>query len=141
MHGLGAFATEPIPVGTRLVEYAGERITPEEADRRYPDEPEAPHVHTVLFAIDDDIIVDANVHGNDARFLNHSCAPNCDVVVEDERLWIETIRDVRPGEELVYDYQMVLTERHTPAAKRRYPCRCGAATCRGTMLAKKRGGR
>ena len=141
MHGTGAFATRPISAGTPLVEYAGERITQEEADRRYPELPGAPY-HTELFAIDGpdggEVIVDAAVGGNAARFINHSCAPNCDAVVEDGRIWITTIRDVAPGEELAYDYAFVLEERHTPAAKRRYPCRCGAAGCRGTMLAKKR---
>ena len=141
MHGLGAFATRVIPAGTRLVEYAGERITPAEADRRYPDVPGATH-HTQLFAIDgldgEEVIVDAAVDGNVARFINHSCDPNCDAVVDEGRIWITTVRDVAPGEELAYDYAFVLDERHTPAAKRRYPCRCGAARCRGTMLAKKR---
>jgi SET domain-containing protein len=136
IQGLGAFAIRAIPEGTRLIEYAGERLTPREADERYPDDGD--RHHTFLFAIDDEIVVDAAVNGNDARFLNHSCDPNCDVVVEDERLWIETIRDVDAGEELVYDYAYVLPERHTPAAKRRYPCHCGAAKCRGTILAKKR---
>lgn len=141
MHGIGAFATRAIPVGTRLVEYAGERITPAEADRRYPEIPGVVH-HTQLFAIDgpdgDEVIVDAAVGGNVARFINHSCAPNCDAVVDEGRIWITTVRDVAAGEELAYDYAFVLEERHTPAAKRRYPCRCGAARCRGTMLAKKR---
>ena len=94
--------------------------------------------HTFLFAIDDDVVVDASVNGNEARFLNHSCAPNCDVVVDDKRLWIEAIHDIEVGEELVYDYAFILPERHTPAAKKRYPCHCGAITCRGTMLARKR---
>ena len=137
IQGMGAFATRFIPEGTRLVEYAGERMTPAEADRRYPDVEGERH-HTFLFAIDDDVVVDASVGGNEARFLNHSCDPNCDVFVEDGRLWIETIRDVAPGEELAYDYAFVLPERHTPAAKRRFPCSCGAARCRGTMLARKR---
>lgn len=136
IQGLGAFATRFIPEGTRLIEYAGERLTPAEADARYPDDGE--RHHTFLFAIDDDVVVDAAVNGNEARFLNHSCDPNCDVIVEDKRLWIETIRDVVAGEELVYDYAFVLEERHTPAAKRRYPCACGADNCRGTILAKKR---
>jgi SET domain-containing protein len=83
-------------------------------------------------------VIDAAVGGNDARFINHSCDPNCDAIVEDDRIWIETIRDVAPGEELAYDYAYELEERHTPAAKRRYPCTCGAATCRGTILIKKR---
>jgi uncharacterized protein len=138
MHGLGAFATHNIPSGTRLAEYAGERITIAAADERYPDVPGAPHQHTFLFAIDDDWVVDAGVNGNDARWINHSCAPNCDAIVDEGRIWIETIRAVRPGEELAYDYGLTLPERHTPAAKKRYPCRCGAVTCRGTMLAKKR---
>jgi len=141
MQGLGAFATRRIPTGVRLIEYAGARLTPEEAEARYPDVPGERH-HTFLFAIDDEqgneVVVDAAVDGNAARFINHACDPNCDAVVEGGRIWIETIRDVLPGEELAYDYAYVLEERHSPAAKRRYPCRCGAARCRGTILAKKR---
>lgn len=138
IHGLGAFATRRIAAGTRLIEYAGQRLTPDEADARYPDTPGQRH-HTVLFAIDDDVVIDAAVDGNDARFINHSCDPNCDAVVDDGRIWIETIRDVSPGEELAYDYAFELEERHTPAAKRRYPCSCGSAKCRGTILVKRRG--
>jgi SET domain-containing protein len=136
IQGLGAFATRRIPAGTRLIEYAGERLTPSEADARYPDTDD--RHHTFLFAIDDDIVIDAAVHGNEARFINHSCDPNCDAVVDDGRIWIETIRDVEAGEELAYDYAYVLEERHSPAAKRRYPCHCGAVNCRKTILAKKR---
>lgn len=138
MQGMGAFATAFIPEGTRLVEYAGQRITPAEADARYPDVAGERH-HTYLFAIDDEWVIDAAFDGNEARWINHSCDPNCDAIVEDDRIWIETIRDVHPGEELAYDYAYMLPERHTPAAKRRYPCSCGAATCRGTILKPKRG--
>lgn len=137
IQGLGAFATRPIQAGTRLIEYVGERLTPAEADARYPDDDAGRH-HTCLFAIDDDLVIDAAVGGNDARFINHSCDPNCDAVIEESRIWIETIRDVQPGEELAYDYAYVLEERHSPAAKRKFPCNCGAASCRGTILAKKR---
>src|ERR1051325_4041750 len=137
IQGLGAFATRAIPAGTRLIEYAGERLTPAQADARYPEQPGERH-HTYLFAIDEDVVIDAAVSGNDARFINHSCDPNCDAVIDDGRIWIEAIRDIASGEELAYDYAYVLEERHTPAAKRRYPCSCGAATCRGTILAKKR---
>jgi SET domain-containing protein len=136
IQGLGAFATAAIPAGTRLIEYAGERLTPAEAEARYPDD--GTRHHTYLFAIDDAVVVDAAVGGNAARYLNHSCAPNCDAVIEDGRIWLETVHDIEPGEELVYDYAYVLAERHTPAAKRRYPCGCGAVTCRGTILARKR---
>ena len=142
VHGRGAFATVFIPEGTRLIQYTGERITMVEAHRRYPDSIDGePAVHhTFLFAIDDETVVDAGVRGNTARFINHSCDPNCDAVVDNGQIWIETIRDVNPGEELAYDYQQVLEERHTPAAKRRHPCTCGSRLCRGTMLAKKRKG-
>src|SRR5437870_2874547 len=135
IQGLGAFATRPIPPNTRLIEYTGQRLTPAESDARYPDVLGERH-HTYLFAIDDDVVIDAAVNGNDARFINHSCDPNCDAVIEGQRIWIETIRHVAPGEELAYDYGYVLDERHTPSAKRRFPCACGAPTCRGTILAK-----
>jgi SET domain-containing protein len=137
IQGLGAFATQPIHKGTRLIEYAGERLTPQQADARYPDDESGRH-HTYLFAIDDDIVIDAAVNGNEARFINHSCDPNCDAVIDGGRIWIETIRDVERGEELAYDYAYMLEERHTPAAKRRFPCHCGSPKCRGTILAKKR---
>ena len=137
IQGLGGYATAPIAAGVRLIEYAGVRLTPEEAEARYPDSAVERH-HTYLFAIDDAVVVDAAENGNEARFLNHSCAPNCDAVIEDGRIWIETIHDIEPGEELVYDYAYILAERHTPATKKRYPCRCGAITCRGTILGKKR---
>jgi SET domain-containing protein len=136
IHGLGAFATEPIPPGTRLIEYAGARLTAAEAEARFP-EGSGVH-HTFLFAIDDEVVVNAADGGNEARFINHSCAPNCDAVIDGGRIWIETIQDIEVGEELAYDYAFVLNERHTPAAKRRYPCSCGAVTCRGTILARKR---
>ena len=138
IQGLGAFATRRIRKGTRLIEYTGERVTNEVADARYPDDESQARHHTFLFAIDDDVVIDAAVGGNEARFINHSCGPNCDAVIEDARIWIEAIRDIEPGEELAYDYAFVLEERHTPSAKRRYPCHCGARTCRGTILTKKR---
>src|SRR4051812_8056997 len=120
IHGRGAFATTRIPSGTRLIEYTGERLTPAQADARYPDVP-GPQ-HTMLFAVDDDVVIDAAVNGNDARWINHSCDPNCDAVIEDKRIWIYSIRDIAVGEELAYDYQLQLDTRHTPAAKKMYPC-------------------
>jgi SET domain-containing protein len=137
IQGLGAFACRPIPAGTRLIEYTGERIPSAESEARYPDTPGERH-HTFLFAIDDDVVVDAAVDGNEARFINHSCDPNCDAIVENKRIWITTVRDVAAGEELAYDYKYVLEERHTPGRKRRFPCHCGSKNCRRTILAKKR---
>jgi uncharacterized protein len=137
IHGRGVYAKEWIPAGTRIIEYRGERITTEEADARYPEDGDGAH-HTFLFAIDDDVVIDAAFRGNMARWINHSCEPNCDAVIDDARVFIESVRDIAPGEELTYDYNFILEERHTPSAKRRYPCICGAPGCRGTILAKKR---
>jgi SET domain-containing protein len=137
IHGKGVFAREFIPAGTRLIEYTGERIDQEEGDRRYPWDDGVPY-HTMLFTIEEDLIVDGGVGGNISRYINHSCDPNCTSVIEDRRIYIESIRDIPPGEELVYDYNLITEGRHTPAAKRRFPCHCGAANCRGTLLKKKR---
>ena len=120
--GKGAFATREIAVGVRLCEYGGEHLTPAEADARYPDG-KAAHHHTFLFAIDDHVVVDAAADDYVAKWINHSCDPNCDAVIEGGRIWIETLRRITPGEELAYDYAYVLPERHTPAAKRRFPCK------------------
>lgn len=138
VHGRGVFATEWIPEGTRLVEYTGERLTVREAEARYPEDDPSVDYHTFLFAIDDDVVIDASRRGSMARWINHGCDPNCDAVVEEKRIFIESIRDIAPGEELLYDYNFLLEVRHTPARKRRYPCTCGAETCRRTMLGKKR---
>lgn len=137
IHGRGVFAREHIPAGTRLIEYTGERIDQEEGDRRYPWVDSVPY-HTLLFTIEDDLVVDGGVRGNLSRFINHSCDPNCASVIEDRRIYIESIRDIAPGEELAFDYQLITQGRHTPAARRRFPCYCGAAGCRGTLLMKKR---
>lgn len=138
VHGRGAFATEWIPTGTRLIEYTGERITEEEADARYDDEDESRPHHTFLFSLDNGEVVDATYGGNVSRWINHSCDPNCEAVIEDDRIFIESVRDIASSEELSYDYAFVLEERHTPALKARHPCYCGASNCRGTILAQKR---
>jgi len=137
IHGKGVFAIDWIPEGTRLIEYTGERITHEESERRYPEEGTQPH-YTLLFALNDGkTVIDATHGGNAARFINHSCEPSCEAVIEDGRIFIETLREIAPGEELGLDYNYLLTEPHTTKAKRRYPCRCGMPTCRGTLLGKK----
>jgi SET domain-containing protein len=136
--GLGAFAIRPIKKGTRIIEYTGERISNAEADRRYDEDKMASH-HTFLFTLNRQTVVDAAVGGNEARFINHSCAPNCEAVIEDgRRIFIEAIRDIPVGEELVYDYQYERTDDHTAEDERFYSCRCGAPGCRGTILAAKR---
>lgn len=137
IHGKGIVATQPIRKGQRLIEYVGDRITNAEADRRYPFDESKPQ-HTFLFAVNSRTIIDAARGGNASRFINHSCDPNCEAVIERGRVFIEATRDIEPGEELGYDYWFVLEEPHNAANKKLYECRCGAKNCRGTMLADKR---
>jgi SET domain-containing protein len=133
IHGRGVFALTHIPKNTRLIEYTGERISHEEADRRYAAEHEY-SPHTMLFTVNDKIVIDATKYGSSARWFNHSCSPNCEVEQEDDRIFIETRRDIRPGEEMTYDYNLQLGEPHTEAAKKENPCYCGSRRCRGTLL-------
>jgi SET domain-containing protein len=133
VHGMGAFAIGPISKGMRLIEYVGERVTHKEADRRYEDK-DANDNHTFLFIVDSRTVIDAGVDGNDARFFNHSCDPNCESVIADGRVYIEALRDVQPGAELTYDYQIQREAEDPPDIDDIFACRCGAAQCRGTML-------
>ncbi|HEX6308819.1 MAG TPA: SET domain-containing protein-lysine N-methyltransferase [Longimicrobiales bacterium] len=137
IQGRGVFATRSIRAGTRLIEYRGEVISDAEADRRYPFDEDERH-HTFLFRLDSGDVIDAGPRGSVAKYINHSCDPNCEAVEEDDRIFIYALHDIAKGEELVYDYNYVLDEPHTPANKKLYPCNCGAANCRRTILARKR---
>lgn len=137
VHGKGVFALRPIAAGERIVEYKGEIITWPEALRRHPHDPRDPN-HTFYFHIDDKHVIDANVGGNAARWINHACEPNCQADEADGRVFINALTDLSPGEELFYDYGLVIDERHTPSLKKQYECRCGSPRCRRTMLGKKR---
>jgi uncharacterized protein len=133
LHGLGVFAKQAIKKGTRIIEYIGERVTHAEADRRYETKDDNDN-HTFLFSVDRGVVIDAGVEGNDARYFNHSCDPNCESVIEDRRVFIESIKDIVPGDELTYDYQIGRERTDPPNIDEIYACRCGAKDCRGTML-------
>ena len=136
IQGLGAFASAPISKGTRIIEYAGERITHAEADRRYDDDV-TEHPRVLLFTVDRRTVIDGGVGGNESRFINHSCEPNCEAVTQRGRVYIEALRDIAAGEELLYDYNLTRTDDDAENLEQRYACHCGAPTCRGTMLAPK----
>lgn len=137
IQGRGAFALRPIRKGTRIIEYTGERISQQEADRRYDDAAMARH-HTFLFALDDGTVIDGAAGGNASRLINHSCEPNCEAVMEGTRIFIHALRSIAPGEELSYDYAYERTADHGPEDEQLYACRCGSPACRGTILAPKR---
>lgn len=133
IHGRGVYATRRIRKGTRVIEYVGERISHEEADARY-DRKGEDDGHTFLFVVNDDLCIDAGVGGNAARFINHSCNANCETIIEDDRVFIDAIRTIQPGDELGYDYQLTWESTDDPEELELYACRCGAPQCRGTML-------
>jgi SET domain-containing protein len=133
LHGLGVFAARRIHKGTRIIEYLGERVSHAEADRRYAHK-NANDAHTFLFIVDAHTVIDAGVGGNEARFVNHCCEPNCESVIEDRRVFIEAVRTIRPGEELTYDYQIQREADDPPDVDAVFACCCGSARCRGSML-------
>jgi SET domain-containing protein len=131
--GLGAFARRPIRKGARVIEYRGERISPGEADARYADDADA-HPHVLLFTVDSRTVIDGGAGGNEARFINHSCSPNCEAVTEGQRIWIYALENIAAGQELTYDYNLTGDPPDLAARRREYPCNCGSPNCRGTMF-------
>ena len=145
IHGRGAYAARDLVEGERIVEYTGALLTSAEVDALSDDEAMRRH-HTYLFAVDDHYTIDGGRGGSDARFINHSCDPNCESVVTGRRIYIHALRDVAAGEELVYDYWYVVDGSYTLDDLRRiYPCRCRSPLCRGTIARppprSRRGGR
>jgi SET domain/Domain of unknown function (DUF3331) len=134
VHGRGVFATRPIGAAEFICDYRGERITWNEAVERHPHDPSQPN-HTFYFDIGDGFVIDGAVGGNSARWINHSCAPNCDAVDNGRKISIRTIRDVSAGEELGIDYALTVSIRRTAKLRAQYACHCGSLDCRGTMLA------
>ncbi len=137
IHGNGVFAARKIPAGARIIEYQGKRISEKQADKRFGLDPDNPY-HTFFFSLESGKLIDGGDEGNDARWINHSCEPNCEAQEEKGRVFIHALRDIRRGEELNYDYGLVIDEKLTKELKKAYECRCGHAECRGTMLAVKK---
>jgi len=140
IHGNGVFAVDTFAKGEEIIQYKGKLLTNDEADELYGDGGESGH--TFLFTLNDDYIIDGSQQGNTARWINHSCAPNCRALVEEsasgkprkDKVVIEAIRRIKPGDELTYDYGIVLDVRHTARLKKLWKCLCGAPNCIGTML-------
>ena len=136
VHGNGVFAVQDLAEGETLIEYKGEVINWKEALRRHPHDPAQPN-HTFYFHIDDGRVIDGNVKGNDARWINHSCEPNCEADEVDGRVYIKALRNISAGEELNYDYGLIIDEPYTPKLLSEFPCWCGSEQCRGTLLTPK----
>ena len=134
VHGRGVFARARIRKGARIIEYTGRRLPWKEAQDLPSANPKDPN-YTVFFEVDGGTVIDAAVGGNEARWINHSCDPNCETIEEDGRIFVYARRGLQPGEELFYDYKMVPAEPRSRKVEREFACFCGAPKCRGTMLA------
>ena len=136
VHGKGMFAVQDLAEGETLIEYVGEVISWKEALRRHPHDPTDPN-HTFYFHVDEKHVIDAKHGGNSSRWINHSCAPNCEADEQKGRVFIKALRNIPAGQELFYDYGLIIDAKYTKKLKAEYPCWCGAPTCRGTLLAPK----
>jgi hypothetical protein len=123
IHGTGGFAKTPIRNGTHIIEYLGERISKGESLRRCEQNNE------FIFALSDEQDLDGNVAWNPARFINHSCAPNCEAEKDDDHIWIIATRDIGAGEEITFNYGYDLVD------YKDHPCQCGSPQCVGYMVA------
>ncbi|MBI2391710.1 MAG: SET domain-containing protein-lysine N-methyltransferase [Deltaproteobacteria bacterium] len=132
VHGQGLFAAEDIAEGTPIIEYTGERVTRAEARRRYASRPDAA---VQLLAIDARTSIDGAVGGSDARFANHACSPNAQLLVYKKRVFLVAIEPIAKGEEITYDYALEITgDVDAITAMVETVCSCGSPECRGTML-------
>jgi len=123
IHGTGGYARRDIASGTRVIEYVGERITKAESLRRCERD------NQYIFDLDDEFDVDGNAPWNLARFINHSCAPNCEAELDGGRIWILALRDIKEGEELTFNYGYDLED------YREHVCCCGSRDCVGYIVA------
>ena len=137
IHGNGVFARKPIAAGERIIEYRGERISWDLATER-ADKAGGPVNHTFYFSLADGRVIDGGRRGNEARWINHACSPNCEAFEDEGKVYIHALHDIDAGEELNYNYALIYEERHTPKLKKLFACRCGTPGCTGTMLAPKR---
>jgi len=131
--GKGAFASRAIARGERIIEYTGERITHAQADLRYDDDSMDEH-HTFLFTVSSRTVIDATYEGNESRYINHSCEPNCETEIDRGRVFIFALRDIAAGEELAYDYAYQRSGDETEKEERQYRCLCRSASCRGSIM-------
>jgi uncharacterized protein len=138
IHGKGVFARRKIPAGSCIIEYTGERIDWSEAERR-AEQKGGPINHTFYFSLHDGRVIDGGSGGNEARFINHACEPNCEAVEhEDGRVYLYSLQPIERGDELSYNYALIYEGRHTAAVKRAFACHCGTPGCTGMYLAPKR---
>ncbi len=134
IHHKGIFAKKEILKGTKVIEYVGDKITEKESDKRSErtfdeNEKNPDHGSVYLFELDKKHDLDGDVPYNTARFINHSCDPNCETEIDNGKIWIIAIRDIKEGEEINYDYGYDLEDFEN------HPCKCNSKNCVGYIVA------
>jgi uncharacterized protein len=140
IHGNGVFAIADIKKGEEIIEYKGKLITHAEADDRYSSDIETGH--TFIFILNKLWVIDANVDGNEARWINTGCEPNGIAFVHThkgkdrtkDKVIIEAKRSIKAGEEIIYAYGIELDHPPSKAELNAWACKCGSPKCKGTML-------
>jgi hypothetical protein len=133
IHGKGVFARRPIRKGVRIIEYTGPIISTKEADKIGNTIDENGHSHTMLFTVDEKRVIDGT-RGGEAKYINHSCAPNAEAIQDGDHIYINAIRSIKQGEEITYDYHLVVDGKITDKVKKEYACYCGSPNCRHTQI-------
>lgn len=134
IHGRGVFAARPIRKDIRVLEYTGPIISEKEADEVGISTDKDGHSHTMLFQVSKKRVINGN-EGGDARYVNHGCDPNCETEQDGDQIFIKSLRAIKKGEELVYDYHLQVPGKITDKVKKEYACFCGSPKCRGTQIA------
>jgi hypothetical protein len=127
-HGKGVFVCSSVEKGILIIEYKGKRRRWSEYDHEVDTE------YVCLMHSEDEFVIDPRINGNIAQFINHSCAPNCEVIILGKRVFIKTLRKIEAGEEITYDYELGIGTNPTRKDRLRFPCTCGVPKCRGTLL-------
>lgn len=135
IHGCGLFAKKKIPKGTRILEYEGKRVKRKQIVK---DAVKGLTSMIYVMGLDETMVIDGERNGNDSRFINHHCSPNCEVYFINDTPFIYAMQEIKKGEELTFDYHLSLiteTPLTTKEKKDWFPCHCGSPVCRGTLIA------
>lgn len=130
----GVFAKKDIKEGTRVIEYVGRKLTKKQSEARADEILEASKNHTMaggvyIFELNKRYDIDGSVSWNTAKYINHSCNPNCESDIINGHIWIIATRDIKKGEEITYDYGYDMDDYEN------HPCKCGAKNCVGYIVA------
>lgn len=135
IHGTGVFASMDIKRGEKIIQYVGDKVTKSEGDKRsayriknYLNSSKTGSVY--IFELNSKYDIDGFVRKNKARYINHSCDPNCEVDIIKNEIWISSIKKIKKGEELSYDYGYSFDKDDF----RDHVCKCGSKNCIGYII-------